>query len=62
MIEYVRGGGVPTFMPIFVTFYKGTGLCMYMWEGVRNKSRRLKQVYKGNVETISELDLFKKLI
>lgn len=46
---------VPNFMTIFITVYKGKGLCVYMWKGIKNKGRRLRQVYKGNVETISEL-------
>lgn len=33
-----------------------------MWKRVRNKGRWLRQVYKGNAETILELYLFKKLI
>lgn len=48
-------------MTIFITLYKGKELCVYMWKEV-NKGRRLRQVYKGNVETVSELYLFKKLI
>lgn len=62
MIEYVRGGRVPNFMTIFITLCKGKGLCVCMWKGVRNKDRRLRQVYKGNVETIPDLYLFKKRI
>lgn len=62
MIEYVREGRVPNFKTIFMILYKGKGRCVYMWKGVRNKGRRLRQVYKGNVETVSELYLFKKLI
>lgn len=62
MIDYVRERRVPNSMTIFITLYKGKELCVYMWKGVRNKGRRLRQVYKGNVETVSELYLFKKLI
>lgn len=61
MIEYVREGRVPNVTTIFMILYKGKGLlCAYMWEGVRNKGRWLRQAYKGNAETILELYLLKK--
>lgn len=53
MTGYVREGKVTKIMTIFMTLYKGKGLCAYMWKGVRNKGGRFRQVYKGNVETIS---------
>ena len=58
----MRKGKVPNVTTIFMILYKGKGFCAYAWKGVRNKGRKLRQIDKGNAETILELYLFKKLI